>query len=173
MARLALRIRRMEEDDLAPLARTCAQIGKQRELFEHYLREQEAGGLDALVAAAEGEPAGYVTLNWHPSYPPLAAEGVPEVQDLNVLPRFRRQGVASRLLAEVEALAQARSEWVGIGVGLHPGYNAAQPLYILRGYVPDGRGVTVRDVFAREGQTVVLNDELVLHLLKRVRPPRS
>ena len=28
-----------------------------------------------------------------------------------------------------------------LGVGLHPGYGAAQRLYIKQGYVPDGSGV--------------------------------
>jgi hypothetical protein len=72
-----------------------------------------------------------------------------------------------------EDLARARADFVGIGVGLHPGYNAAQRLYVLRGHVPDGHGVTVGDEPVREGQTVVLNDEVDLHLVKRLRPPRS
>jgi hypothetical protein len=35
-----------------------------------------------------------------------------------------------------------RSGVVGIGVGLHPSYNAAQRLYVKRGYIPDARGIT-------------------------------
>jgi hypothetical protein len=58
------------------------------------------------------------------------------------------------------------SSVVGIGVGLHPGYNVAQQLYVGRGYVPDGRGVSYRDRYILEGEHVVLDDELLLHFTK-------
>jgi len=54
-------------------------------------------------------------------------------------------------------------------VGLHPGYNAAQRLYARRGYIPDGLGVTYRDRYVREGEQVVFDDDLVLHLIKALR----
>lgn len=38
----------------------------------------------------------------------------------------------------VEALAAVTSDTVCLGVGLHSGYGAAQRMYVLRGYVPDG-----------------------------------
>jgi Acetyltransferase (GNAT) domain len=60
-------------------------------------------------------------------------------QDLNILRQFRRQGIASHLLDRVEAEVARHSGVVGIGVGFYPGYNAAQRLYVRRGYVPDGR----------------------------------
>ena len=103
-------------------------------------------------------------------YPPFAEAGIPEIQDLNVLPEFRRQGIATQLLDEVETLAAERSATVGIGVGLHPGYNAAQRLYGKRGYILDGRGITYHDRFLQEGAQLVLDDELVLHFTKRVSP---
>ena len=62
--------------------------------------------------------------------------------------------------------AFARSAEIGIGVGLHPGYGVAQRLYVIRGYVPDGRAVTYQNRAIAEGQTVVMDDDLVLHLTK-------
>lgn len=35
-----------------------------------------------------------------------------------------------------------------------------------RGYVPDGRGITYRDRYLQEGESVVLDDNPVLHLTK-------
>jgi len=122
------------------------------------------------VAFVDGRFAGYVTLNWQPTYPPFTEAGIPEIQDLNVLPEFQRRRIASRLLDEVEALAGKRSSVLGIGVGLHPGYNAAQRLYGKRGYIPDGRGITYRDRFLEEGAQIVLDDDLVLHLTKQSPP---
>jgi len=136
--------------------------------YQSYLEEQNLGDRVVLVAWLDAGFAGYVTLVWQSDYGPMNADGVPEIKDLNVLPAYRRRGIASRLLDEAERLASARSTEVGIGVGLHPGYNAAQRLYVKRGYVPDGRGVTYRNGFIREGATIVADDELVLHLRKEL-----
>jgi len=64
--------------------------------------------------------------------------------------------------------ARARAGHVAIGGGLHPGYNAPQRLYVLRGYVPDGLGVTYDDRYVEEGEAVRFDDLLVLHLIKRL-----
>jgi GNAT superfamily N-acetyltransferase len=81
-------------------------------------------------------------VNWRPTYPGFVDLNVPEIQDLNVLTEYRRNGIASRLLDRAETEAARRSSVVGITVGLHPGYNAAPRLYAKRGYIPDGRGIT-------------------------------
>jgi hypothetical protein len=39
---------------------------------------------------------------------------------------------------------------------------------VKRGYVPDGRGVTYRNRYVEEGMQVVMDDDLVLHLTKRL-----
>ena len=72
------------------------------------------------------------------------------------------------LLDDAERTVARKSGDVGIGVGLHPGYNAAQRLYIKRGYIPDGRGVTYENRYVREGEQVVLDDNLVLHFTKKL-----
>lgn len=114
----------------------------------------------------ENEFAGYITVKWKPSYEPLAAVGVSELQDLNVLPNFRRRGIGTGLVRAAEDLVKTHSDRIGIAVGLHPGYNAAQRLYVQLGYVPDGNGITVGEVAVREGQEITLNDDVVLHLEK-------
>ena len=112
--------------------------------------------------------AGYVTVVWKPDYPPFRTAGVPEIQDLNVVSDFRRRGIATSLLDEAEARIAQRSPVAGIGVGLHPGYNAAQRLYVLHGYVPDGRGVAHAGHFVRERELVRFDDDLVFRMTKRV-----
>jgi len=166
-----VQIRLMEEGDAEVLPAAFERGGshKPAATFRRYLADAGVGTRTCLVAMTDGEPAGYVTLNRAPTYPGSAEAKIPEIQDLNVLPRFRRRGIASRLLDQAEAHAALISDFVGIGVGLHPGYNAAQRLYAKRGYIPDGRGVTYRDSYVDEGAQVVLDDDLVLHLTKRVR----
>jgi GNAT superfamily N-acetyltransferase len=138
-------------------------------LFEQYLEEQQQSIRQCWVAHVDGRFAGYVTLHWNPLYSGIAGKGVPEIQDLNVLPMYRRQGIATRLIDRAEQSAAARATAVAVGVGLHPGYNAAQRLYAQRGYIPDGLGVTYEDRFVEAGEMVRFDDELVLHLIKPLR----
>jgi GNAT superfamily N-acetyltransferase len=149
--------------------------GKPVAQYRKYLAEQAAGNRICLVATVDGQFAGYVTVNWVPLYSPFAEQEIPEIQDLNVIPPFRRQGVGTRLLDRAEEEVALHSSVIGIGVGLHPGYNAAQRLYVKRGYVPDGRGVTYRNRYVEEGMEVVFDDDLVLHFTKTIalHPPSS
>ena len=55
---------------------------------------------------------------------------------------------------------------VGISVGLHTGYGAAQRLYAQRGYVPDGHGVVRNGKAVAEGERIALDDDSVLYLTK-------
>lgn len=165
-----LEIRFLRDDDPEMISEAFKDIGwgKPATQYQRYLREQAAGTRICLVAALGNQFAGYVTVNWAPAYPGFAEHNIPEIQDLNVLPRFRRQGIASRLLDRVEQEVVRRSAIVGIGVGLHPGYSSAQRLYVKRGYIPDGRGVWYRDHVVEEGTQAVFDDDLVLHLTKKL-----
>ncbi len=135
--------------------------------FQSVIDSQEAGLFSAWVALVGDEYAGHVTILW-----PIWATGSdspeahPEIQDLAVIPRFRRRGIASLLLDAAESAGFGRSPLVRIGVGLHPGYRAAHRLYVLRGYVPHGRGVTYKGREVEEGETILFDDDLVLHLEK-------
>jgi GNAT superfamily N-acetyltransferase len=173
---LNLVIRRIREGDPASLCKAFEAIGwrsKSEELFERYRQEEAQGQREVLLAFLDSLFAGYVTVNWMPTYGPLAVAGVPELQDLNVLPEFRRRGIGSRLIAEAETLVGRRARCVGIAVGLHPGYNAAQRLYAALGYVPDGNGITVRERSVREGESIVLDDDVALHLEKSLSAVRN
>jgi GNAT superfamily N-acetyltransferase len=165
-------VRLLREGDAAWISDAFFRAGdasKPASLYLRYCVEQRATIRWCWVAFSGAEVAGYVTLHLQPLYPGIAGKGIPEIQDLNVLPAYRRRGVATRLLDHAESHAARHAATVAIGVGLHPGYNAAQRLYGLRGYVPDGLGVTHDDRYVRAGETVPLDDELVLHLTKPVR----
>lgn len=156
---------------MAVISAAFAQMGwnKPEAQYRRYLGEQLAGTRICFVAILDGQFSGYVTVNWWPSYPGFAEQKIPEIQDLNVLLLFRRQGIGSRLLDRAEAEVARQCGVVGIGVGLQPGYNAAQRLYVRRGYIPDGRGITYRDRYVEEGAQVALDDNLVLHFTKQLR----
>ena len=67
--------------------------GKDLRLFQGYLRAQDRGEKDCLVAAEAAAVVGYVCVNWRSSYPPFQDAGIPEIADLNVFPDWRRQGI--------------------------------------------------------------------------------
>ena len=137
--------------------------------LERYLSEQQAGTRPMFVARVGKDFAGYVTLNWRSSYEPFASAGIPEIKDLNVVESFRRRGIATALVDQAEALVSTRSELVGIGVGMYPDYGPAQRMYVLRGYVPDGRGLTYQDHTVTPMEQVTVDDDLVLFFSKRLR----
>ena len=154
--------------DIEPLAAAFGAIGwhKPPSLYRGYLAEQQAGGRVVLVARVQGLLAGYGTIRWESDYGPFREQGIPEIVDLNVLPPFRRRGVGSALLDEAERRISERSPVAGIGVGLYADYGAAQRMYVLRGYVPDGRGLCYTGRQVPAGETVRVDDALTLYLTR-------
>ena len=137
--------------------------------FERYLTEQQAGTRDVIVAEWGGTFAGYVTVVWVSPYPPFRNAAIPEIVDLNVLKACQRCGIATALLDEAELRIGLRSAVAGIGVGLTADYGPAQILYARRGYVPDGRGAWSGPRPLAYGERVVVDDDLVLRLVRALR----
>jgi GNAT superfamily N-acetyltransferase len=156
------------EEDPARLAEVFAGSPLHRpvEAFALLLAQHRAWERVVLVGWLDGKAVAHGSLVWEPTYPPFRQAGIPEIQDVNVAPPYRRRGVASAILDRAEQLAASRAAVVGIGFGLHPGYRAAQRLYVRRGYVPDGQGVFCRGRFLEENETIVLDDGPVLYLTK-------
>jgi GNAT superfamily N-acetyltransferase len=165
----SIHVRLLEEGDARGIAAAFQAMGwnKPETQYGRYFHEQVVGTRTCFVATFDGQFAGYVTVNWQPTYTGFADLNIPEIQDLNVLTTYRRRGVASHLLDRAEAEVARLSGAGGIGVGLHPGYNAAQRLYVKRGYIPDARGITYRDRFVEDGAKVVVDDDLVMHFTKQ------
>ncbi|MDB2415473.1 GNAT family N-acetyltransferase [Rickettsiales bacterium] len=134
--------------------------------FEGYLAEQNAGERIVWQAYQNNVFAGYVTLKWQSEYPYFKDNNIPEIKDLNILPNFRNQGVGSALLDAAEQAAFENSDQVGIGVGLYPDYGSAQRLYVKRGYIPDGNGITYEHKTVLPGETAILDDDLILWMVK-------
>ncbi len=171
-----LTIRPLEPADIVPIAAAFAALGwdKPASQYEKYLSEQESGDRVALVALLGVqnlqilEFAGYVTISWQSGYPSFREQNIPEIMDFNVLPQFRRQGIGARLMDAVEQRVATMGSMVGIGVGMTADYGAAQRMYVKRGYVPDGRGLFSRGAPVQYGQTVPVDDDLVLYFTKNL-----
>jgi GNAT superfamily N-acetyltransferase len=166
-----LEIRRLEPADVHPMLTELMRAGfrKTAPLFDRYLREQTAVTRDVLVAWLDGKFAGYLTVLWNTSYGPFRQAGIPEINDFNVMPELRRRGIGTRLMDEAERLIAPRSVYSGIGVGMGADYGPAQRLYVLRGYVPDGRGLMDHEQPVRYGAQITVSHELAIYFTKKLR----
>ncbi|MEU0095106.1 GNAT family N-acetyltransferase [Kribbella sp. NPDC006257] len=163
-------IRALRDGDPGVMSAAFDEIGWDKPVsqYEKYLSQQREGVRSVLVATVDDEFAGYVTVNWTSPYEPF--DGMPEVQDFNVLPKFRRRGIGSGLMDAAEALVAERSDVVGLGVGLYADYGTAQRMYVRRGYIPDGRGILYNLQQVPPGEMVRVDDDAVVMFTKSLRP---
>lgn len=164
-------IRPLKEQDIPEIAGAFRQLGwnKPASQYERYLSQQELGVRIVYVAFVAGQFAGYLTICWESGYQPFFVQSVPEIVDFNVLPAFRRMGIGTQLMDEAEFEISRVSPAAGIGVGMTADYGAAQRLYVLRGYIPDGRGLHWRDHHVQYHEDIVVDDNLALYFTKRLK----
>ena len=134
--------------------------------FEECFKKVAEKERDIFIALHNDILSGYVMLVWNPRYQPFRTIHIPEVQDLNVIPSLRRQGIAGKLMDHCENVVRKRGRpFIGIGVGLHSSYGPAQRLYIKRGYVPDGAGAAYDAKTMKFGEMRPLDDNFTLKLI--------
>ena len=171
MQEITVLIRRLEQRDIQAIARAFETIGwdKPAAQYERYYQEQANRVRDVYVAFVDGKFAGYLTICWTSSYAPFREENIPEIVDFNVLPNYRRQGIGTQLMDKAESEIAKVNSVAGIGVGMDPDYGAAQRLYVLRGYIPDGRGLHYKDHYATYGEQITVDDSLAIYLTKKLK----
>lgn len=161
-------IQLLVSEDIPEITRAFQELGwnKPAALYERYLLQQKLEMRDVYVAFVEDEFAGYLTICWKSSYEPFLSQGIPEIVDFNVLPKFRRLGIGTQLMDKAEREIAKVSAVAGIGVGLTFDFGAAQSLYILRGYLPDGRGLFWKDHYVSYGEKIQVDYDLALYFTK-------
>jgi ribosomal protein S18 acetylase RimI-like enzyme len=166
-----IEIRELQEKDILQIVTAFDLIGWNKPIsqYQRYLAEQSQGLRQVLLAFLNNNFAGYLTIIWESKYHPFKNEQIPEIQDFNVLPDFRRKGIGTKLMDTAEEIISQNFEIVGIGVGMEADYGAAQRLYVLRGYVPDGKGIVWQNRFPKYGEKVAIDDDLILYLTKKLR----
>lgn len=164
-----IELRRASVDDLHVLWDLSLNMGSAKSdgYFDRALESQDAGSRLVFIASFQGQDVGYCMLAWEPKYAFFRKMDIPEIQDLNVLADFRRQGIGSFMIKHCEDLAQQEGkEFMGIGVGMDASYGAAQQLYVRRGYVPDGNGLTYDRKTIAHGAFHAVDDDMSLMLIK-------
>ena len=125
-----------------PLNRLCQQIEE---------------GSTYLVAWDGDQPVGHAHIAWAGTH-----LGLPEIQDVFVLPERRRRGIGAQLTLAAEEEARARG-WDSISLSVSQQGNAAATLlYAKLGYVDAGvEPVRVSGVITLRGRPVEVDDILV------------
>lgn len=125
-----------------PLSRLCQQV------------EEES---TYLIAWEDDQPVGHAHIAWSGTH-----LGLPEIQDVFVLPERRRRGIATQLAYAAEEEARARG-WEGISLSVSQEDNAAaRLLYAKLGYVDAGTDpVPVSGVIMLRGRPIEVDDTLV------------
>lgn len=165
-----IHIRELNESDPVVISKAFKEQGWEKpvDLYLNYLEEQKNGNRVSIIAEVDGAFAGYVNVLWDSHYPSFKDQGIPEINDFNVLIKYQRQGIGSRLMDRAEEIIKERSEIAGIGVGIFSDYGNAQILYAKRRYVPDGKGIHDGHEYIKYGETVVIDDDVVLYLTKNL-----
>lgn len=163
-------IRAAVQEDFENIAHDFNEQGfaRSQDVFDVYLFEQTEDRRMMWIAYDNDTQkyVGYVTVVYQSEYEPFRASAIPEIKDLNVVPAYRRQGIASQLLEVVEQEAFLTYETIGIGVYLLYHSGTAQRLYVKRGFIPDGNGCTNYYQSVEPGKMVSV-DGLTLWLIKK------
>lgn len=136
--------------------------------FYRCLEENVEGKRVTLMAYYAGMLAGCCHLLFTSDYPYFNKDNIPEINDLNTFPEFRRMGIASRMFDDLESIASKRSRFIGVGVGLYKDYGNAQMMYNKRGYVMDGKGIAYKNIEVKPGEQVTVDDDLLMYLIKEL-----
>ena len=165
-----LLLRKIKKSDPPKISQAFLSQGwnKPTSQYEQYFQYQENGERDIIIAELDGAFAGYLTIKWKSDYPPFQEKGIPEIVDFNVLKKYQRHSIGTRLMNEAENRIQKVSEFAGIGFGVYQDYGAAQILYIKRGYIPDGRGLIQNSVSLKYGDSITIDDSIVFCLIKKL-----
>lgn len=143
--------------------------GVTEEKYYKRLADQAAEKAIALVAEYEGNVAGYINIYDFPVEDTSASKCYCHIVDFGVLEKYRRRGIGSKLMDIAEQIAAECSDTVYLGVGLHSGYGSAQRMYVKRGYIPDGNGVWYDHDICKPYEMYCNDDDLNLHLSKKLR----
>jgi GNAT superfamily N-acetyltransferase len=160
----------LNESHIECILNSFTEEGIKREAgyFTRCLQECRENKRISLVALFDGEFAGYLHVIFESKYPYFTQNSIPEINDLIVIPKFRRKGAATMLIRRAESIVSQKYSKIGLGVGLYKDYGQAQRRYFSLGYIPDGNGIIYDNKEVPPGSTVFVDDDLLIYLYKNL-----
>lgn len=161
---MSVDIRQANEADIPALYTLYNKIRKKDDGYFEALFEKDCL---ILIAEQNKQAVGFGILNFEPKYNLYQKLDIPEIQDLNVIPDARQQGIATAIIESFENIANDQdAEQIGISVGLTKDYGPAQRLYCKLGYIPDGNGIAYDREGVTFGRPYPADDDLCLMMVK-------
>ena len=169
--KMKITLKELEFEDCIEITAAFLNQGWDKPLsqYQNYYRESVEKKRTVFLAYFENKFAGYLTIKWDAFYPYFKENKIPEISDLNVLKIYQRNGIASKLMDKAEQAISERSNIAGIGVGLTKDYGPAQIMYVKRGYIPDGLGLSYNERLISYGENVRVDDDLIICLTKQLK----
>lgn len=161
-------VRSMCESDAAAFDYEYTLSGevKSGETFTTLYARQRMKKAAVYVAEFEGKLLGYVVVCFEVT---LQGSVIVHIEDLFVLPLFRKCGVGASLLDFAEGEIERRFDKVHASIGIGAAYGAAQRLFIKRGYLPDGQGARYNGRILQEGAQAINTRSLCLKYCKELK----
>jgi GNAT superfamily N-acetyltransferase len=163
-----IKIRSITTKDPEPISKAFIEQGwnKPVSLYKKYLKLQQAGIRDVLIAEYDQQFAGYLTLKWKEEVHPFSLLKIPEIEDFNVLIPFQRRGIGNALMNDAESRVKKVSKYICLGVGITKDYGPAHILYTKRNYLPNGNGLCQETRPLQYGESIIVKDDIIFHLIK-------
>lgn len=168
---VSMKVREIQEKDISKIAQAFCfpwtTLQASTEKWSLYFSEHQARKRTVCVLEKDGAIIGYASLLRHSAYENFRNAGIPEIHDVWIAEKWRKQGFGKLLIQHLEGLAIKEDyTQIGLGVGLYADYGNAQRLYTRLGYVPDGKGITYNYSHVIPGKNYPADDELLLWLIK-------
>jgi ribosomal protein S18 acetylase RimI-like enzyme len=164
----SISIRKLCSEDCKIISESFSDIGwnKPESIYQQYLVEQNEALRYCFIAEKNNQFVGYVTLSIKSKYEYFRRNNIIEISDLNVLPKFRNQAIATALIKKCENHAYKIDARIGLGVGLTRDYANAINLYLKIGYKFDGNGIAYKGRTLKYQESAVIDDDLNMYLIK-------
>ena len=161
-------VRAMRESDAAAFDYEYTLSGeiKSGETFKTLYARQRMKKVNVYVAEFECKLLGYIVVSYETT---LKGEIIVHIEDMYVLPLFRKCGVGQSLLNYAEREIVRRYDKVNASIGIGAAYGAAQRLFIKNGYMPDGLGVRFNGRILQEGANATNVRSLCLKFSKELK----
>ncbi len=168
------KLRPIKREDALVLSHAFSELGinKPLEIFLSFFSQQQKGERKVFLAEFEGEIAGFISILPSSSIGPFKDDSIPHISDLFVFPNFKGFGIGSKLLETAEKECMRISDKVTFSISLQKSHAKTHVFLSKNGYLPDGTGVWYSDNNIENSETLQIDDNLCLYLIKELKTLR-